>query len=470
MTEAVISTLKKHNIDVSFLRGQAYNNAKNMSGIYSGLQARIREISPLADFVPCSAHSLNFIGSCAASCRKEANSFFNFVQNIYTFFSASTHRWNLLKVSSTLKNLSETRWSARVNACKALNKNWETIKTTLYKLSNDLNENPITSNEAFGLFLSMNRLETTFMSLFWGDLLQRFNIVSKYLQSINIDICTVCDQYEALINYIINLRKDDMFQQYHEKSIKKFGVNQYETTSKRKKKKRIRQHDELNDKQEVNLTGSVEFKVNTYFVICDSFIEELTYRKVSYDNAITKFTFFLKLTEKKPSEVRLAAERLRSIYMKDLDTTFINECIYFQDYIQSIKDPPKTIIAVSTMIKREELNDIYPYVSIAIRMFLCIPCSNCSAERSFSTLRRVKTYLRSSLSNDRLNALAFLSIEAEITKLIKYDDVIDDFATIQARKKKYNQSCLFNIVLTIGYVLYVIIYNCYGAVLNITIS
>lgn len=71
---------------------------------------------------------------------------------------------------------------------------------------------------------------------------------------------------------------------------------------------------------------------------------------------------------------------------------------------------------MSTMIKREELNYIHPYSSIVIRMFLCVLCSKCSAERSFSTLRRVKTYLRSTLSNDRLNALAILSIETEITK------------------------------------------------------
>lgn len=116
MAEAVFSTLKKHDIDITYLRGQAYDNAQNMAGLYSGLQARIKDIIPLADFIPCSAHSLNLVGSCAASCCKEANTFFNFVQNVYTFFPASTHRWDLLKVSSTLKSLSETRWSARDDA------------------------------------------------------------------------------------------------------------------------------------------------------------------------------------------------------------------------------------------------------------------------------------------------------------------------------------------------------------------
>lgn len=73
MADAVFSILKKFNLDVPYLRGQLYDNTKNMSGVYSGLQARIREVAPLADFIPCSAHSLNLIGSYAASCCKEAS-------------------------------------------------------------------------------------------------------------------------------------------------------------------------------------------------------------------------------------------------------------------------------------------------------------------------------------------------------------------------------------------------------------
>jgi len=38
-----------------------------MSGIYSGLQAKTKAVSPLAHFVPCSAHSHNLVGTNAAS-------------------------------------------------------------------------------------------------------------------------------------------------------------------------------------------------------------------------------------------------------------------------------------------------------------------------------------------------------------------------------------------------------------------
>jgi len=140
----------------------------------------------------------------------------------------------------------------------------------------------------------MNPLETTFMLLFWGDLLQRFNAISKLLQSVNIDICTVCEHYNSLIKYVSNLRNDEMFLQYQEKALTKCDVNVYETTSKRKRK-RNKNNDEIVDLEEVDLPSDVEFKVNTYYVICDSIINELTTRKlVYYDNVITKYSFFFK--------------------------------------------------------------------------------------------------------------------------------------------------------------------------------
>lgn len=90
---------------------------------------------------------------------------------------------------------------------------------------------------------------------------------------------------------------------------------------------------------------------------------------------------------------------------------------------------------MSVMMKKHELEDIYPYVSIALHMFLCTPATNCTAERSFSTLRRVKTYLRTNISTYRLNALAILNIESQLTHTINYSDIIEDFSKNQARKK-----------------------------------
>ena len=54
--------------------------------------------------------------------------------------------------------------------------------------------------------------------------------------------------------------------------------------------------------------------------------------------------------------------------------------------------------------------------------------SAATAERSFSKLKLIKTYLRSTMGQERLNGLALLSIEKDLANRISYDKVIDKFA------------------------------------------
>lgn len=44
LQQAVINEFKQLQINIEDCRGQSYDNAKNMSGVYSGMQARIRQV------------------------------------------------------------------------------------------------------------------------------------------------------------------------------------------------------------------------------------------------------------------------------------------------------------------------------------------------------------------------------------------------------------------------------------------
>ena len=74
-----------------------------------------------------------------------------------------------------------------------------------------------------------------------------------------------------------------------------------------------------------------------------------------------------------------------------------------------------------------------PSLSIVLRIFLTMCISIASCERSFSKLKLVKTYLRSTMSQIRLTSLAILSIEREIN-VINFDTIINDFAALKSRK------------------------------------
>lgn len=175
LAEVVLSTLEELKLDIKNCRGQSYDNASNMSGGYSGLQARIKEVNRLADYIPCSAHSLNLVGTYAAECCSLAVQFYFVLQQLSNFFSASTHRWEILILalkskSKSLKSLSQTRWSARHDACESLRTSYPEIVSTLHEIAEDLNEKSLTRSEALGLYNSLATLEIYFIALFWSDI------------------------------------------------------------------------------------------------------------------------------------------------------------------------------------------------------------------------------------------------------------------------------------------------------------
>ena len=94
LEQSICTFLEKHQI--KDCRGHSYDNGANMSGKYSGLQVRIREKIPLVDHIPCFRHSLNLVGHSAVDNISAASKFFELVENVCCFFSASTHRWELL--------------------------------------------------------------------------------------------------------------------------------------------------------------------------------------------------------------------------------------------------------------------------------------------------------------------------------------------------------------------------------------
>jgi hypothetical protein len=81
-----------------------------------------------------------------------------------------------------------------------------------------------------------------------------------------------------------------------------------------------------------------------------------------------------------------------------------------------------------------DFRDTFPNVIVALRIYLTLPSSNAGGERSFSCLKRVKNYLRSTLSQDKLDYLALLCIEAKLSRSLSFDSVIHQFATAKARK------------------------------------
>jgi len=253
---AVLNEFKQLGINIEDCRGQSYDNAKNMSGVYSGMQARIRQVAKYAEFIPCSAHSLNLVGANAAQCSENGQSFFFLLENLFVFFSSSTHRWEILNKhlnsvqnieeknsgtelisakKTTLKKLCTTRWSCRDDACTALYNGLPQIKKALEELIEDRLQKSIVQLESKSLLKKLCSLETAFMIMMWAPILKRFNITSKTLQTVNTDLSTVVTLYDSLVLYIKEFR--NKFDQIEQSAKQITDETQYSSELSRRKKK-----------------------------------------------------------------------------------------------------------------------------------------------------------------------------------------------------------------------------------------
>ena len=85
--------------------------------------------------------------------------------------------------------------------------------------------------------------------------------------------------------------------------------------------------------------------------------------------------------------------------------------LLYQD--KSLSQPPDQLIVT---IDKDGLEPAFPEVYRALKLILTLPMTTASAERSFSCLKRMKNYLRSTMLQERLSNLAIISLEKELAQ------------------------------------------------------
>ncbi len=75
----------------------------------------------------------------------------------------------------------------------------------------------------------------------------------------------------------------------------------------------------------------------------------------------------------------------------------------------------------------EELSKLSIAFTNVVKILPTIVVTSASCERSFSALKCIKTYLRSTMTENRLKHVAVLSIERDLSTNLDYEQLIDTF-------------------------------------------
>ena len=175
------------------------------------------------------------------------------------------------------------------------------------------------------------------------------------------------------------------------------------------------------------------FKVNTYFASLDRVLSEMGHRFNEEDQSILTSLSSLIFSQTPEEE---AFNAVADFYGLDKDLLQVDHKL-----LQQFKNNLESTYNASSLYEElfgTGLLPLMPKFEKVLRIFTSIPATSCSSERSFSALRRIKTYVRNRMGQDRLSDVAVLNIEKSYANLVLknyMNDVIDAFANESSYRK-----------------------------------
>ncbi|XP_068242282.1 zinc finger MYM-type protein 1-like [Palaemon carinicauda] len=203
------------------MRGQGYDGAANMSGIYNGLQSRLQRQNSKALYIHCHAHSLNLVLVESAKSSIQFVTFFSLVEKLYTFIANSSKRHAaFMEIQKAmypedrpleLKKLSDIRWACRESAPRTTRKVIPALKQFLEEI---VQKHPpdASAGDASILLQSINfeflvRLEIA------TPVFQETAYTSNVLQQKDFDLAASYRTGDGVLQSLRGLRNDEKFQE-----------------------------------------------------------------------------------------------------------------------------------------------------------------------------------------------------------------------------------------------------------------
>jgi len=255
-------------------------------------------------------------------------------------------------------------------------------------------------------------------------------MTNKLLQSETASLGFSVRLLQSLSEFVAMLRERNKFEEFVEMGKKLSGSLQFSE----KRTKYFKRTSDDRSAQDVTLSSSEEFRISTFLVIIDSFLHDLHKRIKAYSKVDELFSF-LRHTD---VEADVSLNGVVDFYSEDLEDLNAVENERFQ-WRSLLKNLDVTFCSPSEMLKLMVQNDFsksFPITYILLRQYFT-SVTNCTSERFFIQLKRIKCALRSTQTQERLNNISLLNIEGELLQELDFSTVIDAFSSAKCRKRSF---------------------------------
>ncbi|XP_063387958.1 zinc finger MYM-type protein 1-like [Cydia fagiglandana] len=410
ISNIILELLKKHDCTEKLV-AQSYDGASVMSGIRNEVQQKVKEVCPEATYIWCDAHDLALVLSKSCYRISEISSFFSALQSISIFFSRSTKRAAFYDThcSKKMPNAPATRWtcmSQLVNTVFDQKDNLVTVFSEICDHPEDWDGDTI---------LAAGNFETLMNSFNFNFFLNTFHHIFEKSDS----LYNIVQKSEVNVYYCSNKIKE--FQTWLRVDFQSEFGQIYDNTLQNHAAPRMRRNISC---------AQTEYK-RLFVEIIDKIHSEVEERY----SEIIKLKFFQLVNNKKfenynsnfPSE---ALDSLFETYPNFFDRqTLKNQlaCLYSSDVLRNCN-----VFELIDFINQNNLEEAFPQLLKLANLVVTIPATSASAERAFSSLKRIHTYLRNTQGQERVSDLSTIAIEKQLLVDLKrsptfYCDVIDCF-------------------------------------------
>ena len=433
----ILEKLDELGLKCEYLRGQGYDGSGSMAGIKKGASSRILQKYPLATYIHCCSHILNL--AIASSCSQElVRNMMGSVSEVSKFFEHGKRQDKLVEViekelpdvkKKRVKPLCRTRWVERHDALEVFVDLYPVIVQALDDIARGedfVTWNRDTVNDANGLLSAIERFSFLLTLIVVFSVLSYIKGLTLLLQQSSLDIVQGIQLVQEVQEQLKELREqiDDWHKIWFQ-----LAVDMAEEVGTEKPSIPRRCNRRANVEAEI---PEVYYRRSLTIPFLDHLLQELDDRFSSNAKVATLGLCLVPSVISKTDDWQTNVEDLASLYQIDLPAplSLQTELQYWKGKFvhcepDQLSDSP--IDALNECDSR-----LFPNVSTLLKILSTIPVTSCEAERTFSALRRVKPFLRTTMTEDRLSGLTLLHIHRNIS--IDLDDAVNRFARKHPRK------------------------------------
>lgn len=423
----VVKTLESLNLDLKNCIAITTDGCSMMVSETCGAVEEVLKVATNAVHCPCYNHYLNNSLSASSDVQIIRNSVGTMKETI-SFFNASAKRSNTLRkiMGGQLCGLCETRWIERHDGVLQFRVLLPKIIETLNHVSQWQDSKTSSKANALKIVLCESNFLVAVVCL--SDVLNTTQSLSYFLQKKQIDLKSAQDMVQDTLKLLQRKREncEEKFRSFFEEV--KNIANDIGVEIKMPRVARIQRN---RDNYPVN-GPETYFRQAVYIPVLDNVMTDLKNRFSTEALDLYSFSVLFpdSVTSKDSTLSKEAVKKLCNRY-----STFFKECPEVLEislttelemwHMQCDRRNYDSSISAMRLFNCCDV-EIYPLLHTLFKIFLTMPSSGASAERSFSTLKRLKTYLRSTTTEERLNGLALLHIHYDIE--VNVDQIINRYA------------------------------------------